>query len=129
LIFRKTKTTDTENKERKKFFTVSYTEKMPDNLRTVIKKSNLQIAHTISNKLREFIKTGKDKLDIKDCCDVVYKINYKDCKASYVRQTKRCLKTRVQEHRSDINKKNGPLSVILQYRLQENHDFLIGIIA
>jgi len=90
---------------------------------TLKKKSNLQTAHTIPNKLRKYIKTGKDKLEVKDCCDVVYKINCKDCKVSYVGQTKRCFKTRLHEHRTDINKKSGLLSVISQHRLQENHEF------
>jgi len=121
--FKKTNTTDTSNKERKKFFTVPFVKKIPDSLITFKKKSNLQIAHTIPNKLREYIKTGKDKLELKECCDVVYKINCKVCKASYVGQTKRCLKTRLHEHRTDINKKSGLLSVISQYRLQENHEF------
>jgi len=35
---------------------------MPDSLMTIKKKSNLQVAHTIPNKLREYIKTGKNKL-------------------------------------------------------------------
>jgi len=111
------KTTDKINGEKKKYFTVPYVDKISDNLKTFIKKSKLQIAHTIPNKLSKFIKTGKDKLDPISYCDVVYKINCKDCDTSYVGQTKKCLKTRIQEHRSDINKKSGPLSVNSQHRL------------
>jgi len=81
------------------------------------------MAHTIPNKLNRIIKTGKDKLDRMSCCDVVYKIKCKNCDASYVGQTKRCLKTRIREHKSDINKKSGALSVISQHRLQDGHEF------
>ncbi|EZA55680.1 hypothetical protein X777_04189 [Ooceraea biroi] len=56
-------------------------------------------------------------------CDVVYKISYCDCEASYVGQTKRQLRTRVNEHRKDINKKSGSPSVISTHRLSSGHDF------
>jgi len=38
-------------------------------------------------------------------------------------QIKRQLKIRIQEHASDIRKKNGPPSVIYSYRLKYNHEF------
>jgi len=55
--------------------------------------------------------------------NIVYKINCRDCKSTYVGQTKRNLKTRVKEHQNNINKKTGNLSVISEYRLEKNHDF------
>jgi len=53
---------------------------------------------------------------------VVYKITCHDCDASYVGQTKRQLRTRIKEHVSDINKKNGSPSVISEHRLNFNHE-------
>jgi len=70
------------------------------------------VTFTIPNKLKEFIKTDKDKSEKLLCCDVVYKINCIDCKASYVGQTKRRLQTKIYKHEVDINKKGGSLSVI-----------------
>jgi len=52
----------------------------------------------------------------------VYKIDCKDCEASYVGQTKRRLTIRIREYRNDINKKSGIPSVISTHRLQD-HDF------
>jgi len=80
------------------------------------------MAFTIPNTLNMFIKTGKDKIDIFNQIGVVYKINCKDCDASYVGQTKRCLTTRIKEHKKDINKKSGIPSVISSHRLL-NHEF------
>jgi len=37
--------------------------------------------------------------------NVVYRISYKDCDATYIRQTKRKLKTRINEHKNQINRK------------------------
>jgi len=54
--------------------------------------------------------------------DCVYRIDCSDCDMTYVGQTKRKLGTRVKEHKSDINKKNGLLSVMSNHRLEYNHD-------
>ena len=37
--------------------------------------------------------------------------------------TSRKLKTRINEHKNDINKKSDNLSVISEHRLQSEHDF------
>ena len=55
--------------------------------------------------------------------NIVYKLHCADCPSSYVEQTKRQVKTRIKEHRSDINKRSGPLSVISNHRIDCNHDF------
>ncbi|KYN40760.1 hypothetical protein ALC56_04838 [Trachymyrmex septentrionalis] len=36
--------------------------------------------------------------------NIIYKIDCKDCDASYVEQTSRCLKTHISEHRNHINR-------------------------
>lgn len=46
-----------------------------------------------------------------------------DCNASYVGQTGRKLKTRIDEHRKHINKNTSSKSVITDHRLHCNHDF------
>lgn len=55
--------------------------------------------------------------------DVVYKISCLDCDASYTGQTKRQLRTRINEHRSDIKKKSGSPSVISDHRITCDHEF------
>lgn len=79
--------------------------------------------YSCHNKLDKIIKTGKDNLERGNVCNVIYKINCNDCSASYVGQTKRRLCTRIKEHRSDINKKTGSLSVISSHKLELDHDF------
>jgi len=67
---------------------------------------------TILNTLSIFIKTGKDRIESSNRSGVVYRIDCKDCEASYVGQTKRRLITRIKEHKNDINKKSGIPSVV-----------------
>ena len=54
--------------------------------------------------------------------NVVYKIHCQDCDATYVGQSKRQLKTRIQEHKNDI-KKSIAQSVISTHELETNHQF------
>jgi len=89
----------------------------------VIKKYVYDIAFTIPHTLNTFTKCGKDSLDPMSHLGVVYKITCHDRDASYVGQTKRQLRTRIKEHVSDINKKNGSSSVISEHRLNSNHEF------
>jgi len=107
----------------KKYFTVPYVKHTSESFKSISKKFSLSIAFTIPNTLNTFIKTGKDRLKGLSSCDVVYKINCKDCDVSYVGQTKRRLITRIREHMNDINKKNGALSVISTHRIENNHEF------
>ena len=54
--------------------------------------------YSTKNKLNNVIKLGKDGNQICDNACIVYKINCKDCNASYVGQTGRRLNVRIKEH-------------------------------
>ncbi|KYN16704.1 hypothetical protein ALC57_11022, partial [Trachymyrmex cornetzi] len=69
---------------------------------------------TFSGRFLNF-KRGKDRLDSLSHQDV-YKISCENCEATYVGQTKRRLKTRLQEDIFDIRKKSGSPSVISNHR-------------
>jgi len=56
---------------------------------SVIKKSNFIVGFKGINKLNNFIKVQKDKTNFISKNNVVYKILYNNCDASYVGQTKR----------------------------------------
>ena len=69
------------------------------------------------------IKTHKDKLPHVSHSNVVYKINYNDCNASYVGQTGRQLNTRIKEHKNHINRNSTVKSVITEHKINFQHDF------
>jgi len=106
----------------KNFFTIPYLKSISESFLPVIKKHGYEIAFSVPNTLNKFIKRGKDTIDRMSQNDCVYRIDCLDCDMSYVGQTKRRLCTRINEHLTDINKKNGLLSVVSNHRLKYDHE-------
>jgi len=75
------------------------------------------------SRLNKFIKVQKDPLPILSYSIVIYRINYAHCEASYVGQTCRLLKSRIDEHRNHIRRNTTQTSVITEHRLKHSHDF------
>jgi len=71
------------------------------------------------NRLNKFIKVLKDPLSF--LIPFVYRINCAHCKASYVGEKRRLLKSRIEEHRNHIRRNTSQISVITEHRLK--HDF------
>ncbi|KYN09517.1 hypothetical protein ALC57_18364 [Trachymyrmex cornetzi] len=114
---------DKDDMEIKTWFTIPYTEGIDGKFREVVRDLDVNLSFYSLNKLNCFIGPQKDRLSNLQQKNVIYKINCKDCDASYVGQTKRTLKTRVKEHKNDIRKSNGNLSVLSEHRLELNHEF------
>jgi len=55
--------------------------------------------------------------------NVVYKICYKDCDASYVEQITRKLFSRISEYRNHINWNANNHFIITEHRINFTHDF------
>jgi len=75
------------------------------------------------NRLNKFIKVHKDLLPLLSRSNVVYKINCLHCDSSYVGQTRRLLKHRIEEHKNHIRRNITQTSVITEHRLKYSHDF------
>jgi len=83
----------------------------------------MRVAYYGVNKLRNIIKAHKDSLSNLCKKNVVNKLNCNNCKASYIGQTKRQLKTRIAEHRKHIKRNTSTHSVITDHRIIFDHDF------
>jgi len=110
------------NKDKMSFFTIPYVKSISERFLPIIKKFGFNASYSISNTLHRFIKKGKDRIDLTSQMECVYKINCSNCENSYVGQTKRQLGTRLKEHKSDIKKKSGNLSVVSKHILENNHE-------
>ncbi|KYN14550.1 hypothetical protein ALC57_13247, partial [Trachymyrmex cornetzi] len=115
---------DKEIEKKQMYFTVPFVAGVSERIKNLLKKSKvIKIAYKCINKLNNDISVQKDKLPQMMHTDVFYKVECKDCDASYVGQTRRTLKTRISEHRNHINRNTDQRSVITEHRLEHTHDF------
>ena len=114
----------TEYNNEKVYFTVPYVEGISHKFKYIFKDDPMiSMAYTGLNRLSRFIRAQKDILPQESRSNVVYRINCNDCEASYVGQTGRLLKTRINEHRNHINRNTTQTSVITEHRISLSHDF------
>jgi len=90
---------------------------------SVVSKSEYTIGYRCLNKLNMFEKTHKDKEQSSTNNNIIYKICYENCNASYVGQTKRQLRTRLREHRNNIKLNQSKHSVISEHTKSVDHVF------
>jgi len=107
----------------KGWFLIPFIPKLNGKFKNIANTLKSKLAFFSLHKLGRIIRAQKDTLPLGFNKNVVYKLNCKDCDASYIGQTKRRLNTRVMEHKKDISKKTVKHSVITEHRLQFNHDF------
>ncbi|KYN09399.1 hypothetical protein ALC57_18504 [Trachymyrmex cornetzi] len=106
------------------YFTIPFIPFLSEKIKKFFKKDTLiRMAYKGINNLKGFIKSHKDFRSKLSHTDVVYKIECQDCDASYVGQTGRCLKTRINEHRNHINWNTTQRSVITEHRISHQHEF------
>jgi len=111
------------NDNKNSYCVIPFTKGVSNKFSHILAKYDIKTAFFGNNKLDQIIKTGKDQLNVTQQRNVVYRISCTQCNMTYVGQTKRQLKTRIKEHKLDINKKTGILSVISEHRLELGHEF------
>ncbi|KYN09443.1 hypothetical protein ALC57_18450, partial [Trachymyrmex cornetzi] len=107
----------------KKLFVVPYIPKVTNCVISNLNRDVFTIGIRCINKLNMFVKVHKDKIDITNRNNVVYKISCRDCDASYVGQTKRKLSTRLREYECNIRGNSSKYSVLTNHMLDFNHSF------
>ena len=85
----------------------------------IFQKCNFSSIPKVDINLSPIVKLGKDPLNKCDQTNVAYKFTCKNCPTTYIGETKRSLKTRINEHK---NKKSTE-SVICQHQMDYNHEF------
>ena len=84
---------------------------------------NHLIGYRCINKLNNIVKVHKDTVQRTENNNVVYRIACNNCDATYVGQSKRQLKTRIKEHRTNINSDPDKHSVVSNHVINYNHSF------
>lgn len=92
-----------------------------------LKKNDTSLAYRCLNKLNRHIRTQKDCLNYDSNKNVVYKLECSTCETTYEGQTKHKLKTRVGEHRKQINRNTDNYNVVTKDGINTGYEILIKI--
>ncbi|EFN74754.1 hypothetical protein EAG_01936, partial [Camponotus floridanus] len=114
---------DQDSGENASYFVLPFYSNISDKFNKITRNTNIKVAFFSENKLNIFIKTHKDPIPKLDNNNVVYGINCLNCEAMYIGQTKRKLKTRISEHRRNLNMKTKGQFVITDHCLDYNYAF------
>jgi len=108
---------------------ITYVPKLAENLKKKITKinKNLKIAFKPKNQLRKHYTQLKDDIKKEEKSAVIYKVDCEDCGKSYIGQTCRKLKDRMNDHKGYIAKKS-PCSGLAAHAINENHQFNFEIV-
>jgi len=109
--------------QERKMIVFPYIKNISETINSAIDKKDYMIGYRILNKLTGFIKRHKDKNSFDNNSNVVYKVSCNNCNASYVGQTKRKVRTRINEHIKNIKVDESKHSVITKHILDFNHTF------
>ena len=86
---------------------IPYIEGVSERLQRSFKKYNIQTAMKPYNTLKRLLVHPKDKRDVAQTSDCVYKVPCMSCDKAYVGETGRLFGTRLNEHKKDVLKVAG----------------------
>ena len=101
--------------------TIPYIQGVLEAVTRILLDINVQVHMKPFRTLRRILSHPKDRIPDDDKSSVVYKINCRDCDASYVGETGRALKTHVLEHRRAMEKRDFYASALVQHAWEHDH--------
>ena len=84
---------------------IPYVEGVSERIHRVLKKYGVATAMRLYTIHRCLLVHPKDKVELQEQGELVYQIPCKNCGAEYIGETGRLLKTRLEEHRKDVDNK------------------------
>ena len=82
---------------------IPYVEGVSERVHRVLKKYGVATTMHPHTTLRRLLVHPKDKVELEEQGELVYQIPCKNCGAEYIGETGRLLKTRLEEHRKDVD--------------------------
>ena len=129
-----------EKDKSKSMAVLPYVQGLSETTSRIMKKYNVNTALKPHNTIKRSLVRPKDKVEPQRLCERVYSITCKNCNATYIRETKRTLGTKLNvgyEHKEDADKASAcrpytrsnrktsetemPKSAITDHMTQQNH--------
>ena len=110
------------SKKQLKYVSAPYIKGASERVSRILKPYDIELAHKPTNTIKSNICHMKDKRENQDKAGIVYQLECKDCNASYIGESGRCLKDRIKEHKKDVTKKNDKSNVYHHVR-DTGHSF------
>ena len=100
-----------------------YEKGLSEQISKMSKIYNVKVIHTKNKSLKDIMKE-KDNSNISkmETQGVVYKIKCTTCEKSYIGETGRKLKIRVNEHKNDVRNNNNNISGLSQHAKETGHE-------
>ncbi|XP_064472603.1 uncharacterized protein LOC135387236 [Ornithodoros turicata] len=92
------------SQERPMYVTIPYLKGVSEPIRRVLSQVNIKTAFKPTTTLRNVLSHPKDRTPPEEERGVVYKVSCQDCPAVYIGETGRKTRTRMKEHKKDIEK-------------------------
>ncbi len=97
-----------------------YTKGISEKLCRIFKKHQVNVALKPGKSIRRTLVAPKDKTPPQQACGIVYQIGCRDCKATYIGELGRQLRTRLTEHKKSVTAGNGS-STLSEHQLDSRH--------
>ena len=91
-----------EKREKKGQVVIPYVKGLSEGVSRVLRKYQIETAMRPVNTLKERLVHPKDKVDKMETGGVVYQIPCKNCDSTYIGETGRLFRTRLEEHKKEV---------------------------
>ena len=111
-------------RKKDKFFSIPYVGPLSNVLKKHLKRLGPDVRITFSsyNQFNKYFSKLKDKVPQKKCSGLVYRIQCKDCKGSYVGETIQWLENRLAQHSNDVKLKKKS-TALCEHSTEMGHMF------
>ena len=109
-----------KNSQKKGLVVIPYVEGISERIERTLKKYNVSTAMRPQSTLRNILVHPKDKCSPEEQGEIIYKIPCKNCHKSYIGETGRLFKTRLEEHKADVANSSTSQFTRSQRKLSQN---------
>ena len=109
--------------ETKRIVNFPYIEQVHQPLQLLLRPYSINLINNNKHNIHTITGSTKDRIPSLLRSNIVYRIPCKDCPSAYIGQTKRYLKTRIQEHENSIKHLNSNRTALTNHVISSKHSF------